>query len=158
MSAPDVLIAVYPEDHPRAWQSIIAELAPDEAGTLRSTYGRQTVEELSAEERGPIRVMTWAEWKAGASAAQAAIPVKWEAITEARYWELLEVLPPINWSGGAFMVSEACDHDWATGRERYQAVRECGSAPYYRTWDASSRPVTHAELAANRATPRGVRW
>ena len=35
--------------------------------------------------------------------------VNWQPITEERYWELLEVLPPIYGKNG-FMVSEPCDH------------------------------------------------
>ena len=36
---------------------------------------------------------------------------KWQEVTEEMYWEMLEVLPPSAWKGGAFAVGEPMTHD-----------------------------------------------
>ena len=41
-----------------------------------------------------------------------------EAVTADRYREMLEVLPPARWIGGAFLVGEAMSHD-DNGQPRY---------------------------------------
>jgi hypothetical protein len=151
------LIAAYPVDHPRAWRSILAELRPDETGVLRSTYGRETVDELGAREGVPLRVITFEAWREGAAAAQRAEVACWVETDRERYTYALEVLPPAAWDGRSFLVSEPVDHDFTSARARFHGYRERGSE-LHRVYDATSRPVTVAELKANRDTPRGVPW
>ena len=151
-------IAAYPTDHPRAWSTIIDVLRPDAAGVLRSAAYGLTVEELTARDGHAVRVTTWEAWQAGAAAAQAAVPVVWQPCPPAEFDDRLEVLPPLAWAGGSFLVGEAADHDFATGQPRYSAYRESGSSADFRRTYRSTRPVTRRELAANRHTAPGTPW
>jgi hypothetical protein len=119
-------------------QSIIDSADPD---TGIGGYSGETLDQIRQRYPGAV-LMDWADWTAAASARQQT-PIVWEPTTHAQYMRMLEVLPPIDWSGGAFLVGEPSDHDFATGRPRYQAFREQGGQCF-----ASSRPLTRAELRA----------
>jgi len=75
-------------------------------------------------------------------------PIKWTRTTKAKYWEMLEVLPPALWIGGAFLVGEPTDHHATSGQPRFQAYWERGTSgrPYEKGYFAASRPMTCAEL------------
>lgn len=110
-----------------------------------SRFCGETDTQIQARYPGAQRY-TWETWTAQASASQRT-PITWEPSTKDQYHEMLEILPPALWTGGAFLVGEPCDHDVATGQPRFQGYRVRGlcSAPTY--W-ASSRPITCAELRA----------
>jgi len=118
--------------------SIIDTINPDTG--LTSVYGRTEADVLEREP-GAVR-MTWEAWQAAAVARQQT-PIRWEITTERKYQEMLEVLPPAYWSGGAFLVGEPWDHCMATGRPRFAAYVE-RSGRYY----TANRPVTMTELKA----------
>ena len=67
-------------------------------------------------------------------------PVTWETITENKYWEMYECLPPIHVAGRGFMVSEPWDHHALTGTPMYGAYRKRGEV-----YEASTRPMTVKE-------------
>lgn len=50
----------------------------------------------------------------------------WKATTKARYWDMLEVLPPAVMGGGAFMVGEPMNHDPATGQPTFTGFKQVG--------------------------------
>jgi hypothetical protein len=63
--------------------------------------------------------------------------IEWQEVTEERYWEMLEVLPPASMVRGAFLVGEPMDHDRVTGRPRFDAFK-CEDGKYF----TSSHPMT----------------
>jgi hypothetical protein len=140
-------IAAYPADHPRAWTGIIAVLPAHDGPAYDAA-----VERLTAT-YGPIVPMSWEDWRQGAIAAQAAVIACWEPCDPEHANEMLEVLPPIAWDGGSFCVGEPDDHDFATGRPRYIAYRQHATSAF-----RSSRPVTVAELQANRSRAPRQPW
>lgn len=85
-------------------------------------------------------VLDYDDW-AKAKAACQDTPITWEEITEDKYSYYLEVLPPIAWKDGAFLVGEPWDHHAITGMPRYQACKMVGNKFY-----ASNRPLTRIEL------------
>lgn len=105
---------------------------------LTSVYGK-TEAQVKAESPLAVR-MSWEDWRMAASKRQQT-PIYWMRTTQHKYNEMLEVLPPIDWRSGAFLVGEPTDHDFGTGQPRYQAYRELGGFYY-----ASSRPITRTEL------------
>lgn len=116
--------------------SIIDQINP---ATGRTCILGQTEAEVRAREPRAVR-MTWDAWQAAAVARQQT-PIAWEATTAAQYDEMLNVLPPAAWIGGAFLVGEACDHCLQTGRPRFEAYWQRGGA-----YLVASRPITIAEL------------
>ena len=50
--------------------------------------------------------------------------MKWKKISKARYWDMLEILPPACMGGGAFMVGEPYSHDAATGAPTFAGFKE----------------------------------
>jgi len=116
--------------------SIIDQIIP--ATGLTAMFGH-TAEQVQARYPAAVR-MSWAEWQAAAVARQQA-PIVWQLTTAERYDEMLNVLPPAAWIGGAFLVGEPIDHCFATGRPRFEAYWQQG-----RTYLVSSRPITIAEL------------
>jgi hypothetical protein len=122
--------------------SIIDTINPD---TGRTRYCGHTEADVLAREPGAVR-MTWQAWK-DAMIARQRTPITWALTTRETYEYMLNVLPPIDWWGGAFLVGEPMDHDVLTGQPRYEAFAERGlSDP--RSYYASSRPLTRAELRA----------
>jgi hypothetical protein len=79
----------------------------------------------------------WLAWKA----AQQHTPITWEPTDKETYHEMLEVLPPALWIGGAFLVGEPMDHDATTGRPRFQGYWHRNGI-----YLVASRPMTCAEL------------
>ena len=88
-----------------------------------------------------VERMTVEEFCQSKSAAQD-VPVQWESITEERYYDLLECLPPAYYGAQGFLVGEPWDHHAMTGRPRYQACR-CRQGVY----EASNRPMTILEFS-----------
>jgi len=68
-------------------------------------------------------------------------PISWEPVTEERYWDMLEVLPPAAMGHGGFLVGEPWDHHALTGRPRYAAYRCRGDV-----YETASRPMTIKEF------------
>ncbi len=75
------------------------------------------------------------------SARQDAMPKIWEEISEERYQDMLEVLPPAAMKSGAFLVGEAQDHHAGTGQPRFSCFKSDAGKFY-----ALSKPITHAEF------------
>lgn len=118
--------------------NIIDVIRPDNG--LTWCFG-STEAEIKAREPQAVR-MPFAEFlKAKAERQQT--PIKWTRTTERKYQEMLEILPPAYWSGGAFLVGEPWDHCAATGAPRFAAYVARGGRYY-----TASRPLTIAELKA----------
>jgi hypothetical protein len=119
--------------------SIIDGIHPE---TGRSCINGETLEQVQA--RYPLAVrMPWEDWRQ-AQIAKQDTPITFTRTTERKYREMLEILPPAAWEGGAFLVGEPYDHSFATGRPRFQMYWQRGEYAYI----ASSRPVTYAEFKA----------
>lgn len=111
--------------------------------------------EAEVQARDPLAVrMAWADWQRAESASQRT-PITWERSTHAKYHEMLNILPPAAWIGGAFLVGEPYDHDVMTGQPRFQGYWERVGPGDRGGWDArgalyvylvASRPMTIAEL------------
>ena len=116
----------------------------------RSQVYGETLDEVR--QRHPNTVlMPWETFRAEQAARQNT-PITWSRVTQKRYNEMLEVLPPAYWDSYGFMVGEACDHSYETGRPRFQAFRvRGGSGPYPAIYEAASRPMTVAEFKAIKA-------
>lgn len=112
-----------------------------------SRFSGQTQAEVMAREPAAVR-MTWEAWKAAVSARQRT-PITWEPSTAEQYDEMLNVLPPAMWVGGAFLVGEPMDHDVMDGQPRFSAYWQRASGYY-----VASRPLTRAELRAELAAAR----
>ena len=56
-------------------------------------------------------------------------PMRWKKTTEARYWEMLGVLPPAAQAGYGFLVGEPMDHN-REGYPRFSAFIEWGRGFY----------------------------
>lgn len=113
------------------------------ADGLTRIYG-ESLEQVRArpgyEDAEVMPVEEWQAWKA----AQQDTPIRWEQVSERRYDDALEVLPPLDWNMKAgFLVREPYDHHALTGRARYQAYRRIGAAFF-----VSSRPITRHEWRA----------
>lgn len=52
---------------------------------------------------------------------------KWKPCTRARYWDMLEVLPPAVMGPAAFMVGEPMSHDPATGQPTFTGFKMVGN-------------------------------
>lgn len=68
---------------------------------------------------------------------------KFTKTTEAKYWEMLEVLPPAIMTGDGFLVGEPMDHN-AQGQPRFSAFFEYPRGTFYE----SVGPMTVAEFRA----------
>lgn len=82
------------------------------------------------------------EWCAQRGKEQDA-PIEWSEVTEDKYDDMLNVLPPAAWVNGRFLVGEPWDHHALSGRPRYAAFVKRGGKCY-----ASSRPITVKEFHA----------
>ncbi len=76
-------------------------------------------------------------------------PIEWKEVTEERYWEMLEILPPACQKQRGFLVGEPWDHHAVSGRPRYGAYLERGGKFY-----ESLRPVTITEFEDIYSTPQ----
>lgn len=129
---PDEVYAVPGENH------IIDMIHPVTGLTI---YGGR--DEASVKETYPGAVrMPYETWRAEAIASQDT-PIVWQTTDEKSYIDMLEVLPPALWIGGAFLVGEPCDHSYATGAPRFQGFWHRGTE-----YLCSNRPITRAELRA----------
>lgn len=72
--------------------------------------------------------------------------MKWKETTEAKYMEMLEVLPPAIWTRIGFLVGEPFDHN-SQGRPRFEAFANVGGKFY-----VADQNMTVAEFRALRAT------
>jgi len=66
----------------------------------------------------------------------------WIEVPEARYWEMLECLPPEIMTGHGFLVGEPWDHN-AAGQPRFSAFVELNGKHY-----ESAEPLTVAQFKA----------
>jgi hypothetical protein len=117
--------------------SIIDTIQP--ATGLTTSCGK-TLEEVRAEKGYECAERMTIEAFCEAKAIRQHRPITWEPITEEKYYEMFEVLPPII-RGNGFLVSEPWDHDAQTGAPRYGAYRHRGE-----TYEAANRPMTVKEF------------
>jgi hypothetical protein len=126
---------------------IIDAINPHTGLTL---YGNLT--EAQMKERDPQAVrMPWSEYQKARSAQQHT-PITWEPTTHEKYHEMLGVLPPALWLGGAFLVGEPDDHDIDDGAPRFRGYRHRDGAYF-----VASRPMTCNELRKEMGQPAGNR-
>lgn len=117
-------------------QNIIDTIDP--VTNLTSCFGRTAAE---VAEREPLAVrMTWDEFLSAAAERQHTT-ITWMPSSQADYLDMLNVLPPAMWIGGAFLVGEPTDHDMSNGAPRFAAYWERHGAYY-----VANRPLTRAEL------------
>jgi hypothetical protein len=116
--------------------SIVDAVNPE---TGRSVINDETLEQIRLRYPAAV-VMAWEDWRS-ARAAEQDTPITWQPITAEQYQDWLEVLPPLCWRDGGFLVSEPHDHSMSTGKPRYQGCRIIAGQHV-----ASSRPVTVAEF------------
>jgi len=76
-------------------------------GVMRGKYGGKTLEEYQFDHEGPVEVLDWEEATAIHRSKYLTPP---KQVTQERFWEMLEVLPPCKWnhskSAESFFVSE----------------------------------------------------
>lgn len=110
----------------------------------RTTINNETLAEV--QQRYPTAVlMPWETWRAEQAAKQDT-PIKWEPCSVRKFYEMLEVLPPIDWNpASGFLVGEPTDHSFSTGQPRYQAYRLHGEGGPFERYFVSSRPLTREE-------------
>lgn len=106
-----------------------------------SMVNGETLEQVQARYPAAV-VIAWETWRAEKAARQNQ-PVEWRECSEARYMDMLEVLPPAHMEPRGFLVGEPWDHDAATGRPRFAAFRHTRLA-----YLESSRPMTVVEFRA----------
>jgi len=112
-----------------------------DAKTRRSHINGHSLAEIQLRYPGAVLVPL-AEYVEAKAQAQDA-PGRWVPVTEDRFHEMLNVLPPAAWQGGAFLVGEASDHHAASGRPRFTCYRERGEE-----FAMYSRAMTHNEFVA----------
>jgi hypothetical protein len=127
--------------------SIIDVIRPD---TGRSWFYDQSWDEIR--ERYPgAEIIAVEEWSKQKAARQNA-PFLWLQSTKAKYWDMLEVLPPAIMVAGGFLVGEPWDHHAVSGKPRFSAWRE-----WHGKFFTASRPLTVQEfkLAMSKAPEQG---
>lgn len=112
--------------------------------TYRGAYSGETIDQIVVRYPG-TRLYDFDDWQREAGERQRS-PITWTTTTQKQYRDMLEVLPPAMWTGGAFLVGEPMDHDIATGRPRFEAYWHRNG-----TYLHASRPLTCAELRAELA-------
>lgn len=85
-------------------------------------------------------LISWDDWLAQQAERQHT-PITWTPTTAEKYEEMLNILPPAGWMRGGFLVGEPTDHDFASGRPRYDAFRQRDAV-----FETASRPLTLAEF------------
>lgn len=130
----------------RQRQTII-DVLDGETG-LTVCYGK-TLADCRAEypDAEEMTVEAFCQWKA----ERQRTPVEWLPTTEARFYEMLECLPPAMWTATGFLVGEPYDHDALSGRPRYQAFRQRGNV-----FEVANRPMTREEFRAVARTTIGL--
>lgn len=104
-----------------------------------TVYGNKTLEQVQEEHPGAVRMLVDQFCKEKAQRQRA--PITWSSVTEEKYVEMLEVLPPAMWVGRWFLVGEPWDHDAGNGQPRFAAY--CAHGGKYYT---ASRPITRKEM------------
>lgn len=116
--------------------SLIDCINPD---TGLSWIERENLEQIR--KRYPLaEVVNIDDW-CKAKAARQDTPIAWSEVTEERYFEMLEVLPPAIMTPLGFLVGEPWDHHAVTGQPRYAAF----TAKFGKYYEAS-RPMTIKEF------------
>ena len=105
-----------------------------------TVYYSKTLEDIQAEKGYALAERMTIEAFCRQKAERQHSPITWTEITEEKYYEMFEVLPPII-RGNGFLVSEPWDHDAETGAPRYGAYRHRGE-----TYESASRPMTVKEF------------
>src|SRR3990167_3936197 len=118
--------------------SLIDLISPE---TGRSEVYGETLDQIRARYPG-AEVVNVTAWLA-AKAERQHTPVQWRPCSEARYHDMLNVLPPAWHERGGFLVGEPWDHDAGNGQPRFAAFRRRGGSFY-----ESDRPMTRAEFCA----------
>ena len=119
-------------------ESLLDFINPD---TGRSLINNSTLEEI--QQRAPGAAVVLISDHLAAKAARQEEPITWAEVTEARYDEMLNVLPPAAWESGKFLVGEPWDHHAISGAPRCQCFA-AHAGRYY----VASRPMTRAEFRA----------
>lgn len=104
-----------------------------------TVYGNKTMEQVQAETPGAVRMLV--EQFCNEKAQRQRAPITWSPVTEEKYTEMLEVLPPALWEGRWFLVGEPWDHDAGNGQPRFAAYGAIGGKYY-----TASRPLTRKEM------------
>lgn len=123
--------------------SIIDVIHP---GTGRSWIENETLEEIRQRYPG-AEVMNFNDF-CREKADRQNTPIEWVEITEEQYEYALNVLPPMDYREGMFLVEEPCDHYVGNGNPRYQAY-----AARYGKHFTASRPMQRAEFKEWRNKP-----
>lgn len=118
--------------------SIIDTINPE---TGRSSCFGKTLDEIQFEHPG-AEVVALGDFCNAKGIRQNAEPRDWREVTEDRYDEMLNVLPPAAYIRGAFLVGEAYDHHAGTGRPRFQCFKTEGGKHY----ELSGTYLTHAQF------------
>jgi len=123
--------------------SIIDTIHPETGLTV---YCKETLEQIQARYPGAVRMTI--EAFCDQKAARQHRPISWSEVTEERYYEMLECLPPAYYSAEGFLVGEPYDHDASNGQPRYQAFVQWnhGTDVPEKTYRQSSRPMTIKEF------------
>lgn len=108
--------------------------------TGHGVYSNETLEEIGIRYPG-AEVVNFDDWMK-AKAAKQDCPVTWAETTEAKYWEMLEVLPPAFHNDFGFLVGEPWDHHATSGAPRFAAYRQKDGKFF-----VASRPMTRREFA-----------
>ena len=69
----------------------------------------------------------------------------WKKTTEAKYWEMLEILPPACMAYGGFLVGEPWNHS-PIGEPRFEAYVTVTSSSGGKEWWVNTEPMTIAEF------------
>lgn len=109
--------------------------------TGRSLHRNQTLDEIRV--RYPGAEVISVEAFCAAKGARQDEPIEWQEITEEKYWDMLEAVPPAAMIGGHFLMGEPMDHHAVSGLSRYSAII-MRDGKYF----TSSRPVTLPEFRA----------
>lgn len=105
---------------------------------LTSIFGK-TLEMTRQEYPGAVLMTLDAYCESKAAVQDTA--VTWSEVSEEKYFDMLEVLPPAFQRGGAFLVGEPQDHHAVTGRPRFDAFKAVGKKYF-----TASRPMTVKEF------------
>lgn len=116
--------------------SIIDLVIPE---TMRTMHFSNSLDEVRKKYPGAVLMTLDAYCESKAAAQDTA--VTWSEVSEEKYFDMLEVLPPAFQRGGAFLVGEPQDHHAVTGRPRFDAFKMIDKKYF-----AASRPMTVKEF------------
>jgi hypothetical protein len=104
-----------------------------------AVYSGDSFEQVQARHPGAVRMSIEAFCEAKAIRQHS--PITWEPVTEDKFFEMFEVLPPAYHNNHGFLVGEPWDHDASNGQPRYAAYRMRGLV-----YETASRPMTIKEF------------